>query len=113
MERVELLTVEETFWLGRSGAMMLVLHPDFSVPKGGWKSIKEKVVIVRPNGCEIEATAEITLQHFNIKDPTVPIDKRWRVGLYLTDAKEEDAPIGSKILVSRGVRDAILPTNVV
>ena len=110
MKRVELLIVEHTFWLARNELTMLIIHPDFSVPKGGWKTVKEKVLIVRPDGQQVEATAEITLQHVNIRGPA-PIDMRWRVGLYLTDAKEHDAPVGSKILVSEELQNAILTGN--
>lgn len=66
-------------------------------------------MIVKPDGRNIEATAEITLQHFNIQDPDASIDRRWRVGLYLTDAKKDDVPIGSEILASQEIRDALLP----
>jgi len=111
MKRVELIIVKDTFWLIQSGVQMLTLHPDFAVPTGGWKKVTEKVMIVRPDGCNIEATAEITMQHFNIRDPNVSIDKRWRVGLYLTDAKKDDVPIGSKILVSQEIKDALHPKD--
>jgi hypothetical protein len=113
MQRVELITIEDTFWLAGNGVQLLILRPDFSVPAGGWKDITQKVTIVTPDGNEIEATAEITLQHFNIREPEVSIDKRWRVGLYLTDAKKDDVPIGSKVLVSQVVRDALHPSNTI
>jgi hypothetical protein len=44
-QRVELLTVEDTLWLGRNGVTMLILHPDFSLPPGweqrGWSERTE------------------------------------------------------------------------
>jgi hypothetical protein len=52
------------------------------------------------------------MTHLNIRDPDVPIEERWRVTMWLTDRSAEDVPVGSKILVSREVRDAILPENV-
>ncbi len=74
MERVELLTVEHTFWLSRNAVTMVIIHPNFSVPKGSWKTGREKILVVRPHGSEIEATAEITMWHFNIRDPEASID---------------------------------------
>ena len=108
-ERVELLTVSDCFWLGRDdGYGVLVLLPDFSVPPVGWKNRTETIIVVRPDGIELERRGEISLQHFNISDPHVSVDRRWRIGLLLTDAAQGDAPVGSKILVSRAVKDALL-----
>jgi|ERR1043165_5653757 hypothetical protein len=116
MERVELLTVEDAFWLGRKGVAMLILHPDFSVPPGweqrGWSQRTEPVVVVKPDGQKIEATAQINMTHLNIPDPGVSIDRRWRLTVWLTDRTKEDVPVGSRILVSQEIRDTILPHNV-
>ena len=108
MERVELLSVEERFQLSRIG---LVVVPDFSVPSGRWKNFSETVVVVRPDGHEFEATAQFNMSHFNIPDLNVSVDRRWRVVVSLPDGKKEDVPIGSKILVSRETRNAVLIGN--
>jgi len=115
MERFELLTVEHTFWLKNPGVQMLIIHPDFPTPKGwkerGWSKRTETVLVRRPDGSEIEASAEINMTHLNIRGPA-PIEEVWRVTMWLTDRTAEEVPDGSKILVSREVRDAILPENV-
>lgn len=108
MERFEILTVEDTFWIDRDAVNLLILRPDFSVPKGGWKSRTETVVIRRPDGQEFAATAQIELSHFNISDPHVSIDERWRVIILLTNTTKNDVPIASKILGSQQLRDALL-----
>jgi hypothetical protein len=112
MNRVELFTVADTFWLGGSDFSLLILHPDFSVPQQGWTQRTEPVLVVKPDGQRIEATAQFNMTHFNISDASVSIDRRWRLTVSLTDRKKEEIPIGSKILVSKEVRDAILPGNV-
>ncbi len=109
MERCILLTVENTFWITQNGRTLLIIHPNFSVPtgaKGRWKHITESVLILRPDGSEIPATAEVNMWHLNIADPEATIDARWRVGLHLTDVKKDDVPVGSKIVVSRNLADA-------
>jgi len=108
MDQVELLTVEDTFEIGGFG---LVLRPDFSVPNGRWAERSESALVVRPNGDRLEATARFGLSHFYISDPTVPLDRRWRVVLSLPDCTKDQVPIGSKILVSQEMCDAILATK--
>lgn len=108
MEPCELLVVEDTFWIDRNAVKMLIIHPNFSVPKGGWQSRTETVVIRRPDGQEFQATAQLELTHFNIRDPYVTIDKRWRVTMWLTNTTKDDVPIGSRILVSQQLRDNLL-----
>jgi hypothetical protein len=104
MKRVELLTVEDSFQITGRGVVVI---PDFSVPNG-WKNRTEVVVVRKPDGQQYEATAQLSMTHFNISDPDVSIDKRWRVVVLLPDRKKEELPIGSKILVSEKVKDAIL-----
>lgn len=112
MERCGLLIVEDTFCIDRNTVRMLILHPNFSVPKGGWQGRTETVVVRRPDGQEFEATAQLELTHFNICDPHVSIDKRWRVTMCLTNTTKDDVPLGSKVLVSQQLRDALLtPTS--
>jgi hypothetical protein len=114
MERVELFTVEDTFWLGQNGVSMLILHPNFSVPQGweqrGWSQRTEAVVVVKPDGQQIDATAQINMTHLNIPTST-SIDERWRLTVWLSDRTKDDVPVGSRIFVSPEVRDAILPQN--
>ena len=105
MEHVELLNVEERFQITNAG---LVLVPDFSVPNGCWKNFSETVVVVRPDGQTLETLAQFNMSHFNIPDPSVQIDERWRVVVWLPNAKKEEVPIGSKVLVSRETRNAVL-----
>ena len=116
MTLVPILTVEDTFWIVRPGVQMLVLHPAFPVPPGwnarGWNQRTEKVIVLRPDQSELEATAQISMTHLNIRDPQVPVEDRWRLTVWLTDCTAEEVPAGSKILVSPEVRDSILPANV-
>ena len=115
VERVALITVERTFCL-RSDAhperCLLVIHPDLSVPPAGWKERSETVAIVTPDGREFEATAHISLSHFNIRDPDVSIDQRWRVTVLFQGMTSDTVPDGSKILVSHETRNALLPKTV-
>jgi len=112
MKRIELLTVEDAFPLSNGrGMSMLIITPDFSVPKAGWKERMEAVTIVKPDGGEIEATATISLSHFNIRDPDVSIDRRWRVTILFANRTKEDVPAGSRIFVSRETGNALLDGN--
>ena len=108
MERVELLTIEDTFWISRNEVEMLVISPGLRVPKGGFKSCTDKVIIATPDGNQIEATAHLSMSHFKISDPNASIEKRWKVTLWLTDRTKEEVPIGSKILVSPELKNALL-----
>jgi hypothetical protein len=107
MDRIELLTVEDSFQIIGRG---LVVIPDFSVPNG-WKDRTEKVLVVRPDGQQYEATAQFSMSHFKLLDPNASVDRRWRVALLLQDRNKKELPAGSKILVSQEIRDAILPHN--
>ena len=108
MSRMELLTVEDCFLIEGRGVVVI---PDFPVPEG-WKDRTETVTVTRPDGQQHEATAQFSMSHFRPLDPKAPIDKRWRVVVLLLNAKKEELPAGSKISVSREVRDSILPHNV-
>src|SRR5215813_13254890 len=100
---VEPLTVEESLWLSRNAVQMLILHPNFSVPAGGWKDRRESVLVVRPDGQQLEATARFDLTHLNIKSREALMDQRWRVTISIVDKSKEEVPIGSKILVLQEV----------
>ena len=110
MERVELLTVEHTYQIRPD---MLLISPAMPVPwdsKGhGWRDRTEQVGVVRPDGRELEATAQINMTYLNIPDPSVPPEARWIVRMWLTDRTSEDVPVGSRVLVSQEVRDALFP----
>ena len=109
MNLVELLTVEDCFQIGDVGVVIL---PDFSVPNGRWSSRVEAVVVVKPDGYEFKTTARFDLSHFNFTDPKVSIDRRWRVTILFQNKTKEDVPVGSKILVSHEIRDALLSKNI-
>ena len=108
MSRVELLAIEDRFLVEGRG---VIIVPDFSVPPG-WKDRIDTVVVTKPDGQQHEAKAQFSMSHFRPVDPKAPIDKRWRIVVLLLGENKEDLPVGSKILVSREIRDAILPHNV-
>ena len=108
MSAVELFTVEDCFEIGSLG---VVLRPDFSAPNGRWKARSDTVTVVRPDGEQFETTAEFKLWHFNISYPTVSIDRRWRVVLSLPGRTRGELPLGTRILVSQEMRDALFPKN--
>jgi len=114
MERVELLTVERT-WELRPKAQMLIVYPRIRAPqdwdKRGWGERTEKVIVIRPDGSEIEATAQLNTTATSSRE-IVPIEERMWVTMWLTGRTAGDVPDGSRILVSREVRDALLPQNV-
>jgi hypothetical protein len=115
MERVALITVERTSYLcsdSHPERSVLIVEPRLSVPPHGWKERTETVAVLRPDGRQFEAAAQISLSHLNISDPDVSIDQRWRVTILFRGMTTEDVPDGSKILVSHEIRDALLPKTV-
>lgn len=96
MKQSKLLTVEDSFQIDQLG---LVVVPDFSVPRNDWTPSQENVTIRRPDGSECEAIARFNHSHFNIPDPTVPIDRRWRVTICILNVGKDDVPIGSTLFV--------------
>jgi len=108
MSAVESLTVEDSFEIGDLG---IVLRPDLSVPNGRWKARSDMVTVIKPDGQQFETTAEFNLSHFNISDPSVSIDRRWRVVLSLPGRTKGELPVGTRILVSQEMRDALFPKN--
>ena len=108
MSRVELLTIEDRFLIEGRGVVVI---PDFSVPDG-WRDRTDTVAVTKPDGQQYEATAQFSMSHFRPLDPKASLDKRWRVVVLLLNGKKEELPVGSKILVSEDIRDAILPHNV-
>jgi len=93
MPETELLTVEQVFQLQGIGLMVV---PDFSVPKPGWKNGAHRVRVVKPNGEQLEADANFHVWHFNIRDSSAPLDQRWRVAF--PSLTKDDLPAGSRIL---------------
>jgi len=114
MERVELITAEKTFCLRSElhpERCVLIVHPDLSVPPAGWKGRAETVTVLRPDGREFEAAVQISLSHVNFKMSErhlTTVDQRWRVTISFQGLTKYDVPDGSKILVSRETRDALL-----
>jgi len=106
MSAVELFTVEDCFEIASLGVVLL---PSLSVPNGRWKARNDTVTVVRPDGEQFETTAEFKLWHLNISDPTVSIDRRWRVVLSLPDRTRGELPLGTRILVSEEIRDELYP----
>ncbi len=109
MNLSELLTVEERFMIDRLG---IVVAPDFPIPRSGWNPSEETVTIRRPDGSEVEAIAQFNQSHFNIPDPTVPIDRRWRVTVCILNTAKEDVPIGSRLLVRNELVNQLLDSKV-
>jgi hypothetical protein len=104
MNRVELLTVQDSFQMSGGGVVVI---PDFSVPDG-WRNRSESVIVATPDGQQYEAAAEFSMSHFKIPDPRVSIDRRWRIVVLLTNRTKDQIPVGSRVLVSPEIRDAIL-----
>lgn len=96
MKKFELLTVDDVFMIDQLG---LVVAPDFSVPNNDWKPSSETVTILRPDETEFDAVAQFNHSHFNIPDPTVSMDRRWRVTICILNVTKDDVPIGSKLFV--------------
>ena len=105
----ELLTVEERFSIDRLG---IVVVPDFSIPRIGWKPSEATVTIRRPDGSEFEAIAQFNHSHFNITDPAVPIDRRWRVTVCIINTAKEDVLIGSRLFVRNELASQLLASQV-
>jgi hypothetical protein len=105
MTRVELLTVEDSFDITGRG---VIITPLFPLPAKGWQSCQEPVTIVSPSGHEFDTTAQLNVEHFSFREPKNPPDSGWRVVLMIVGIPKEQLPIGSKVLVSSDVRDALL-----
>jgi hypothetical protein len=111
VKRALLLIVQDTFALVKDASgkpTVLIVHPDLPVPAAGWKVRTEPVTIERPDGSNLETTAQISLSHFNIHDPSVSIDRRWRVTISFANTSAEDVPVGSRVLVSPVTKDELL-----
>ena len=101
-----LLTVVDRFQIEHLG---LVLAPDFSVPDGRWSEQTHTVIVEVPDGQRFEAKARFGLSHFNIRDPEVSMDRRWRVTVTIPEARKEQIPIGSRVFTGSSVVAALHP----
>lgn len=114
MPLVELFTVEDAILLGgNKGPGMLMLQPTFPKPQGWRHSVHtpEPVLIIRPNGQQTHATAHIGLsypQQYSGRNPVVSVDRELRITIWFSDLSEYDVPVGSKIMISQELRDAIV-----
>ena len=104
MDLVELLTVTEHFLLQDRG---VVVVPDFAVPAGGWKNCSQTVIIMTPDGRSLDATARLEVWHFNIRDPAVPMEKRWRLVVSFPTLTKQDVPIGCKVMIPRSLENTM------
>jgi hypothetical protein len=99
------MQVEECFALTRIG---LTLIPDFPVPQHEkWKNFDTQVLIITPNGEQKEFQANFQRWHFNFGEPGVDISRRWRIVVSLPSASKEDAPVGSRVLVTPDIKQAL------
>jgi hypothetical protein len=105
MAQTELMTVEQAFQLQGVGLTVL---PDFSVPKAGWKNGARRVRVVKPDGEQLEADANFHAWHFKLRDPSAPVDKRWRVVISFPFLTKEDVPAGSRILSDPALAGTLL-----
>ena len=105
MELVELLTVADRFQLSYD----LVVTPDFAVPAKGWRPCSQTAILVTPEGRSFETTVGMAIAHFNISDRGAPEERRWRVVVSFPKLTKEEVPIGSKLMVSRTLKEALLP----
>lgn len=104
MDRAELLAVTDTFQISGQG---LVVMPDFAAAQGTWKGGTTPATVVRPDGSTLEAKLNLHIAHFNIPDPTVPLERRWRIVPTFPDLRKDDVPAGSRVLVAQEVVEAI------
>jgi len=95
-DQLELLTVEEVFMIANLG---LMVAPDFPVPNHSWSPSMENVTIVLPDATQVHAEAQFARSHFNITDPSVSLDRRWRVTVCILNIDKDNVPLGSRLFV--------------
>lgn len=105
MKKQELLVVEDTFQITGRG---VVISPDFSVPDR-WTEHNEVVTIQFPDGTEHSASAYFGRAHFQIPDPVVSVDRRWRILVTFRDLSKDQIPLGSRIYASRDICELLGP----
>jgi len=101
-----LLEVVNRFQIEHRG---LLLAPDFSVPDGKWSGQTHSVTVELPDGIRFCTQAQFRLSHFNIRDPDVSIDRRWRVTVSLPEIQKDEVPIGSKVFAGAAIVAALQP----
>nr|WP_315231885.1 hypothetical protein [uncultured Albidiferax sp.] len=106
VERVELLTVADGFKFNRVG---LVLEPDFRV-SNNWKNLEELVLVIRPDGTEIEVNARFKVVHFNVQNSVGgrQLEQASRVVAMLLGVEKIAVPRGSRLLVRASTRESLL-----
>ncbi|MEG3149544.1 hypothetical protein U1769_06555 [Sphingomonas sp. ZT3P38] len=104
MDRAELLVVSDSFQISGQG---LVVVPDFTSIASEWRGGSEMATIQRPDGSSLVSRLNLYTAHFNIPDPTAPLENRWRIVPTFPDLQTGDVPIGSRVLVSKAVVEAI------
>ncbi|WP_157082253.1 hypothetical protein [Sphingomonas pruni] len=104
MDQAELLVVTDSFQISGQG---LVVVPDFASTASEWRGGAEMATIQRPDGSSLVSRLNLYTAHFNIPDPTAPLESRWRIVPTFPELKADDVPIGSRVLVSKVVVDAI------
>lgn len=100
----ELLEVADTFQISGLG---LVVVPDFSVPKTVWRGRTVSACVLRPDGSQLRADLSLHVSHFNIRDPSAPLDRRWRVVPTFPRLTKDEVPIGSRVFVEVDVVNAL------
>lgn len=100
---VELMRTLDSFLLKGIG---LTLTPFFPVPDN-WKNFDTKVLVITPGGVQSEFQAEFQIQHFNFREPGVDINRHWRIVVVLPFGSKEDVPVGSRVLVTPHVKQAL------
>ncbi|MDA8909178.1 hypothetical protein N9I65_03275 [bacterium] len=103
-----LLKVVDRFQIEHRG---LLLAPDFSVPDGKWSGQTHPVTVELPDGTRFGTQAQFQLSHFNIRDPDVSIDRRWRVTVSLPDIQKDQVPVGSKVFAGTAIVTALHPKS--
>ena len=56
--------------------------------------------VEKPDGSFLELRLLVYWAHFNIRNPEVSIDQRWRLAFTFPDATKAEVPLKSKIYVS-------------
>ncbi|HEY7184547.1 MAG TPA: hypothetical protein VIC84_24125 [Blastocatellia bacterium] len=103
------MQVQERFLMSGRG---LTLIPDFPVSQHFKQdAIEGQVLVITPNGEQKEFQANFQIWHFNFRDPGVDISRRWRIVVSLPSALKEDVPVGSRVLVTPDIKQAIGTAN--
>ncbi len=74
---------------------------------GKWQDFDTQVLVITPNGEQKEFQARFSRWHFNFTDPGVDINRRWRIVVSLPSVSKEDVPVGSKVWVTRDIKQTL------